>query len=464
MPKRLEFSTCMDWSHFRKHAHQVIDDICDYYEQLEKYKVQSDVEPGYLRQRLPNNMSQEPESFEQVRQDLFNHILPGITHWQHPSFFAYYPANSSPVAMLGELYSNMFNCIGFNWTCSPAYTELETIVLDWLCKALKLDDAFLSNGKGCGIIQGTASEALLVALLSARKRHLQSHSIDKLVMYCSDQTHSSAKKAANVALMRLHVVSTGIDGKMTALALQEAIQEDLSCGLCPCFCVATYGTTTSGAVDEIEDIGKVCEENGMWYHVDAAYAGAFLMHEDFYCPTSNVDSFNMNTHKMMLTNFDCSPLYVRDRSYLVDALSISAPYYRNKASENGLVTDYRDMQLPLGRRFRSLKLWFVMRIYGKQHVVAHLNKHLEFAKYVEATVNGMDGLECFDRQFALVTFCCETNEKTKALHERLNRHNVYTTLSTLHDKEIIRFVSGSLQTQWKHVHEFCKILKDELKA
>eukprot|EP00834_Sanchytrium_tribonematis_P002175 NODE_62_length_26495_cov_0.832853.p7 type:complete len:457 gc:universal NODE_62_length_26495_cov_0.832853:16769-18139(+) len=449
----------MDWEEFRINAHKAIDDICDYYKMLETQNLQSKVEPGYLRSLLPNHAPNAPESFESVRQDLFKHILPGITHWQHPSFFAYYPSNSSPPAMLAEMYSNMFNCIGFNWACSPAYTELETITLDWLCKALKLDNQFLSSGKGCGIIQGSASEALLVALLSARKEKLQDHKLETLVFYCSDQTHSSARKASNIALTTLHVVKTNGTGVMEESALENAIDEDIKKGLVPCFCVGTYGTTTSGAVDEIERIGKLCQKYKMWFHIDAAYAGAFLIHDNFHCPTEDADSFNMNTHKMMLTNFDCSPLWVKDRSKVVDALSISAPYYRNKQSENGLVTDYRDLQLPLGRRFRALKLWFVLRIYGIKNIQLHIQKHLEFSDYIENCVLANPNLKLLSRNFALVTFAHADSNKTQKLHEIINSHNVLTTMSNLHGNEILRFVPGSLQTEQSHVEQFWQIVE-----
>ena len=450
----------MDWNAFRQQAHTAIDDICDYYLSLEKHQVLSKVEPGYLQKLLPREAPVESESFDQVRKDVFKFIMPGITHWQHPSFFAYYPSNSSPAGILAELYSNMFNCIGFNWACSPAYTELETIVLDWLCKALKLSPDFLSSGKGCGVIQGSASEALLTCLLGARKYQLQKgHSIDKLVFYCSDQTHTSGQKASNIALTKLRVIETNTKGQMTATALEEAILQDIDAGLVPCFCVGTFGTTTSGAIDDLDGLGVICEKYDIWYHIDAAYAGSFLVLDSFECPTDKADSFNMNTHKFLLTNFDCSPLFLKDRSKVVDALSISAPYYRNKQSESGLVTDFRDLQIPLGRRFRSLKLWFVMRLYGITKIQAHVQTHLDFAKYIEAKVIEEPKLElAVARNFALVTFK-HVEGKTKELYNLIIKENVYLTMSHFNGEDIIRFVPGTLQTKKLHVEAFWEIVK-----
>eukprot|EP00835_Amoeboradix_gromovi_P006310 NODE_720_length_4814_cov_0.354613.p1 type:complete len:459 gc:universal NODE_720_length_4814_cov_0.354613:3295-4671(+) len=451
----------MDWSAFRHYAHTVVDDVCDYYLSLEERNVQSEVKPGYLKQHIPTEAPVLGEPFEAIRNDVFKHIMPGITHWQHPSFFAFYPSNSSPAAFLGEMYSNMFNCIGFNWSCSPAYTELETIVLDWLAQALRLDAGFLSYGKGCGIIQGSASEALLTALLGARKISLDNgNGIDKLVFYCSDQTHSCGVKASKIALMQTRIIKTNDKGQMMAEALQLAVIQDIESGLVPCFCVGTFGSTTSGIVDDLVNIGSICKKYKIWYHIDAAYAGAFLIDSNFQCPTDLADSFNMNTHKMMLTNFDCSPLWVKDRSKLVDALSISAPYFRNRASEQGFVTDFRDLQIPLGRRFRSLKLWFVMRIYGTEGIQAHLNKHLEFARYIRQKVEKEDRLVVHDFNFGLVSFSCKAgSESTRNLYNLIIKENTYLSMSQVHGKEVIRFVSGSLQTEKSHVKEFWKILE-----
>ena len=453
----------MNWELFRTHAHQVIDDICDYYTQLETRPVKSTVTPGYLQKLLPFQAPQVGESFAAVRDDLFKHIMPGISHWQHPSFFAFYPSNSSPAGMLAEMYSNMFNCVGFNWMCSPAYTELETIVLDWLCKALKLSTDFLSNGKGCGVIQGTASEAVLVAMLAARKMKLdQGIPLSKLCFYCSDQTHACCKKASTIGLAQLRVVKTDQYGSLQHHELEMAIAKDIEQGFVPFFVVGTYGTTTSGAIDDIEGIGRICEKYDIWFHIDAAYAGSFLLLDEFYCPTDKCESFNMNCHKFMLVNFDCSPLWIKDRSKVIDTLSVAAPYYRNVNSEKGLVTDFRDLQLPLGRRFRSLKLWFVMRLYGIEKLQEHVLTHLNYAIQIENKIKSEPQLQLIKRDFALVTFTHVDESKTRALYDLIQSENVYITCSKLNDKEILRFVSGSPLTLQKHVNDFWAVVRDKV--
>lgn len=311
--------------------------------------------------------------------DVEKFIVPGITHWQHPSFFAYFPANMSFPSLIGDMMGAMFNIIGFSWITSPACTELETIVLEWLRKALELPESFSSSGKGGGVIQQTASEATLVALLASKSRFIKNgKKLEELVFYYSDQAHSSVQKACMIA---------GIDEKnqrkiesnelfqLCPKNLEEQIEKDLKNGLSPCFLVATVGTTSSCAVDDLKVLGKICQKYNIWMHIDSAYAGASMILPELRHHLDGVEyaySFNFNPHKWMLTNFDCSTMWIQDRSLLIDAFDINPEYLRNKASESGLVIDYRNWQIPLGRRFRSLKLWFVLRTYGIEGIQEYI--------------------------------------------------------------------------------------------
>jgi aromatic-L-amino-acid decarboxylase len=390
----------MNYSEFRKHAHDMVDFMCDYYEGLEQKNVLSTVQPGYLSKLLPDSAPEEGEPWENIMKDIKSYIMPGVTHWQHPSFFAFFPSNSSPPGLLGEMLSGMFNVVGFNWICSPACTELETIVLDWMAKALALPDAFLSHGKGGGVIQGTASEAAIVTLLAAKTKMLKRYAstdmlkdgeilakyVSKMTVYFSDQAHSSIKKACHVVGIPEHnmrIIKSNGNMAMDVDLLTETLKIDKEKGLIPFYVVGTIGTTSSTAIDPLQAIVEA--KGDMWFHIDAALAGPALLCEEYrekWLSSTEFDSFTMNAHKWMLTNFDCSLLWTRNRSDLIDALTITPEYLRNKASESGLVIDYRDWQLPLGRRFRSLKLWFVIRTYGLsglkkyiRHVSSPFNHH-----------------------------------------------------------------------------------------
>lgn len=329
--------------------------------------------------------------------------------------------------MLGDMLSTMFNVIGFSWVSSPACTELETITLDWLAKMLELPSTFLSSCGGGGVIQGTASEATVVALLAAKSKALKTYPElrgvnegvvgAKLRLYTSDQAHSSVLKAAKIVgipdanCISLKTIKTTESNSVGAYeysdslkeignysldptSLQEAIAEDREAGYIPCFVCATSGTTSSGAFDPLLETGKICKENDLWLHVDAAWAGsAFICPE--YRPLLNgvelADSFDFNPHKWLLTNFDCSTMWVQEKKWLLDALSLTPEYLRSKEYDAGLVQDYRDWQIPLGRRFRSLKLFFTLRMFGKKALQAHIREHCrlaaKFAQYIAEDEN-----------------------------------------------------------------------------
>ncbi|KAJ1724545.1 hypothetical protein LPJ53_001191 [Coemansia erecta] len=395
----------MDASEFRKRGKEVIDAIADYYESLDQIPPMSTVKPGYLYKIMPHEAPEEPESFDDIQDDLQKKIMPGITHWQSGNFFGWFPSNSSFPAMIGDMYSTMFDVVGFNWICSPAVTELETVVMDWLGKLIGLDKRFLSikedgtEGEGGGVIQGSASEAHIVAMIAGREMVLERIKADgqvsddeassmchKFVAYFSDQTHSSGQKAANIIGCRTRIIESDKDFRLSKRSLVAAIEEDKNAGLVPFFVCGTFGTTNTTAIDDLAGIADVAESERLWYHIDAAYAGAALTCPEFRPLAAGIeraDSFNFNAHKWMLTNFDCSAMWVADSKHLVNALSIHREYLPRVKGDTSFVKDYRDWQAPLGRRFRALKLWYVMRMFGASGIRAHIRSHVKQAKWLE---------------------------------------------------------------------------------
>lgn len=375
----------------------MIDEIADYYAALASgsMPVKSAVAPGYLSKLLPAHAPENSESFDSVLADFHAHIMPGVTHWQSPGFFAFFPAHTSPPALLGDMLSDAINCIGFSWVASPACTELETIVVDWLRKLCGLPETFSPSGMGGGIIQSTASEATLVALLAAKVRalegaagnsELEADMSQRLVCYASEHAHASVKKATMVAGLLPHqfrlVEAPGPMHSMDADKLSEMMDADTASGKIPFFVCATLGTTSSGAFDPLPGICAAAKRHAAWVHVDAAWAGAAFICEELRGPlkgVEGVDSFDFNPHKWLRVTFDCSAMFVRQRHWLRKALSITPEYLRSPEYDAGLVSDYRDWQIPLGRRFRSLKLWFVLRMYGAEALRAHVRLHCIFA-------------------------------------------------------------------------------------
>ena len=450
---------------FRRHGHAVIDWIADYYTRIESFPVLSQATPGQIRASLPSSPPAHGESFEQILADIEKLILPGVTHWQSPNFFAYFPCNASGPAILGDLLSSGLGVQGMLWATSPACTELETHVLDWLISMLGLPEKFLSTNTGGGVLQDTASSASLCALLAGRERATRFASNTrgcdgKLVAYCSTQTHSSVEKAAKIAgLGAEHLRAIPVD-KNFALrpdALASQITQDKAAGLVPCFVCATVGTTSSNAIDPVPDIARICREHDLWLHVDAAMSGTAALCPEFrhiHRGVEFADSYCFNPHKWMFTNFDCDVFYVADRKALIQTLSVLPEYLRNKATESGAVIDYRDWQVPLGRRFRSLKLWFVIRHYGIEGLQHHIRRHVtlgqQFAQWVredsrfELAAPVPLNLVCFRLKAG--------DEANQSLMDRLNRSGaLYLTHTRLDNRLTLRFCVGQTHTEERHV-------------
>ncbi|EIW80802.1 hypothetical protein CONPUDRAFT_144722 [Coniophora puteana RWD-64-598 SS2] len=369
----------MDIEQFRKAGYQAIDRICEYYYSLQDKPVQSQVEPGYLRKALPDAPPDVGEDFQEIADDYQKLIIPGLTHWQHPSFFAYFPTGCTYEGILGELYATSTANPGFNWSASPACTELEAVVMDWAAKLLGLDAAFYNASEvGGGVIQTSASDSALTTVVVARSRYQRASpevSTQQLVIYCTTQTHSLGKKAGlvlGIPVRALEVTSEDRYG-LRGETLRRALEEDTARGLRPFILIATVGTTSSGGVDYLEELGPVVAEYpSLWVHVDAAWAGVALACPEFRetCQLEAInkygDSVCVNFHKWGLTNFDNSCLWVRDRTDLINALDITPEFLRTKHGDAGTVIDYRNWHLGFGRRFRSLKFWFVLRSHGVQ--------------------------------------------------------------------------------------------------
>ncbi len=470
-----EKSRHMTPDEFRRHGHAVIDWIADYYSRIESFPVLSQVKPGQLRASLPPSAPQNGESFDTILADVEKLILPGITHWQSPNFFAYFPCNASGPAILGDLLSSGFGLQGMLWATSPACTELETHVLDWLVPMLGLPENFLSTNTGGGVIQDTASSASLCALLAGRERATSYASntkgcTGKLVAYCSTQTHSSVEKAAKVAgLGAANLRAIAVDDKfaMRADALARQIAQDKSAGLVPCFVCATVGTTSSNAIDPVPEIARICHDHNIWLHVDAAMSGTAALCPEFHHIHSGVehaDSYCFNPHKWMFTNFDCDVFYVADRKALIQTLSVLPEYLRNQATESGAVIDYRDWHIPLGRRFRALKLWFVLRHYGIEGLQHHIREHAALAQEFAGWVRNDERFEvAAPVPLNLVCFRLKDGDAAnQSLMERLNRSgDLYLTHTKLNDRFTLRMSIGGTNTERRHVEKAWKRIQEE---
>ncbi len=460
---------------FRRQGHAVVDWIADYHSRIETFPVLSRVQPGEIRSKLPPKAPEHGEAFDQILGDLERVILPGITHWQSPNFFAYFPANASGPAILGDLVSSGLGVQGMLWSTSPACTELETLVLDWLVPMLGLPEKFLSTSTGGGVIQDTASSASLVALLAARERSTNFASNRKgcdgrLVAYCSTQTNSSMEKDVKIAGLgsdNLRQIDVDRNFAMRPEALARQVEQDLKAGLIPCFVCATVGTTSSTAIDPIREIAGVCRDHNLWLHVDAAMSGTAALCPEFRFIQDGVelaDSYTFNPHKWMFTNFDCNCFYVADRNHLIRTLSILREYLRNPATETGAVIDYRDWHIQLGRRFRALKLWFVIRHYGIEGLQHHIREHVRLAQQFATRVSGDSRFElAAPTQLNLVCFRLRAGDQAnQLLMDRLNGSgDLFLTHTKLDGKLTLRLCVGQTNTQARHVEHAWQRIQQE---
>uniref|UniRef100_A0A8D3DA11 Aromatic-L-amino-acid decarboxylase n=1 Tax=Scophthalmus maximus TaxID=52904 RepID=A0A8D3DA11_SCOMX len=449
----------MDAAEFRRRGREMVDYVADYLENIEQRPVYPDLEPGYLRPLIPAEAPLEPETFEDIMRDVERVIMPGVTHWQSPYFYAYFPAASSFPAMLADMLSGAIGCIGFSWAASPACTELETVMMDWLGRMLQLPECFIAetHGHGGGVIQGTASEATLMALLAARCkaiRRVQASSpetpeaeiFSKLVAYTSEQAHSSVERAALIGGVMMRKVPTDNSYAVRGDMLKKMLEEDKSAGLIPFYFCATLGTTPSCAFDRLTELGPICNEENVWMHVDAAYAGSAFICPEFRPLLNGIEfanSFNFNPHKCLF--FFTTPVL-----------------FCNICNH---------WQIPLGRRFRSLKMWFVFRMYGLNGLQSHIRKQVALAKEFESLVRADKRFEiCAEVIMGLVCFRLKgSNERNQNLLKKIAKsREIHLVPCQLSGRFVLRFAvcartteSRHIQQAWRHITQLTfELLQD----
>ena len=460
---------------FRTEGKKIIDWIADYYENIENYPVLSQVEPGEIIKSLPQNPPQKGESMEAMMRDIDEKIMPGITHWQSPNFFAFFPSNTSFPAILGDLVSSGLGVQGMIWATSPAATELETRVLDWLAEMMGMPEKFKSTSTGGGVIQDTASTSALTAIIAARERATNFEANKKgvrqnLVAYISTQTHSSLEKAIKIAGIgkdNLRLIDVDENFSMRPDLLEEQIQKDKKAELIPFFICAALGTTSSNAIDPIQKIGEISQRENCWLHIDAAMSGTAMLcpeYRHFQDGIELADSYCFNPHKWMFTNFDCDVFWVANREELINTFSILPEYLRNQATESGQVFDYRDWHIQLGRRFRSLKLWFVIRHYGVEGLQFHVRKHIEMAQEFASWVRNSEDFEIFvEPPFNLVCFRHKNGDdfNMNLMNAVNNTGKIYFTHTKLNGQVVLRMSIGQTNTEKKHVKAAWKLIQEK---
>jgi aromatic-L-amino-acid decarboxylase len=460
----------MDKETFRRFGHEFIDWVVDYLDSVGEYPVRAQIKPGEILNQLPESAPLMGESMEIIFKDFKEIIFPGITHWQHPSWFAYFPANNSPPSVLAELLTAGMGAQCMIWETSPAAAELEEKVLDWLRRMLSLPEGMN------GVIQDTASTTTLIALLTAREKATgfttnQEGIQENLLIYVSEEAHSSVEKGAKIAgygKKNIRRIPSDENFAMIPAHLEAAIVEDKKRGLKPTCVVATVGTTSSSGIDPLRPIGEICQTHGLYLHVDAAYAGtaAILPEKKWMLDgVEYVDSFNFNPHKWMLTNFDCSAHFVRDPESLIRTFEIQPEYL--KTGVDTLVKNYRDWGIQLGRRFRALKLWFVIRSYGVEGLQKIVREHIRLAELFKEWVEKHELFEIMAPvHLSLVCFRVkdgrseeELNILNKELLERINQTGkVLLTQTTLREKFVLRMAIGSRTTEERHVQQAWKLI------
>ncbi|XP_065357772.1 3,4-dihydroxyphenylacetaldehyde synthase 2 isoform X1 [Calliphora vicina] len=449
----------MNSNEFREFGQASIEFIINYLENIRERNVLPTTTPFSLVHSLPQEIPEQAEHWKTILHDLEHIILPGLAHWQSPHFHAYFPSSSSAGSIIGELLIAGIGALGFNWICSPACTELEVVVMDWLAKFLNLPQQFLhtTDGPGGGIIQGSASESVLVAVIAAREQTVrrmkekhpemtESEIRGKLVAYSSDQSNSCIEKAGVLSAVPIRLLPAGEDLIFRGEMLQQALDEDLAKGLIPIICIATLGTTGTCAYDDIESLGKICNQHDLWLHVDAAYAGAaFALEEcsELRNGLEMVDSLNFNLHKFLMVNFDCSAMWLKDANKVVDSFNVDRIYLKHKYEGQTQIPDFRHWQIPLGRRFRALKVWITFRTIGAEGLRAHIRKHMALAERFENYVLSDARFELVTkRALGLVCFrpIGDNKRTTDLLHNLTERKKIYMIQAKQAGKHFLRFV------------------------
>ncbi|KPL19079.1 MAG: amino acid decarboxylase [candidate division Zixibacteria bacterium SM23_81] len=461
---------------FRKYAHQMVDWMADYCAEVEKYPVKSTVGPREIYDQLPADAPSDGESIDEIMEDFQKIILPGITHWQSPNFFAFFPANSSYPSILAEMLTAALGLQCMIWETSPAAAELEEKALNWAKRMIGLPEHFE------GVIQDSASSATLCAILTAREKFSDFRinetgfeGFQNLRVYCSTETHSSIEKAVKIAgFGRRNLVKIEVDEKLRLRPdrLKEAIANDISNGKKPVCVIATIGTTGTAAIDPLDEISKICSQYGIWLHVDAAYAGTALVLPEYRWMIEGidrVDSFVFNPHKWMFTNFDCSAYFVKDKGALIRTFEILPEYLKTRSQ--GQVNNYRDWGIPLGRRFRALKLWFVIRNFGVEGIREKIRYHIQLAKDFARSISDHDHFE-LTAPLSLNVVCfrfrpeglddAEIDLLNEKLLHRLNlTGKLYLTHTKVRGMYTIRFVTGQTNVTEKHVYQAWELIQEK---
>jgi len=469
----------MDSNEFRRHGHEIVEWIARYFENVEQYPVKSRVRPGEIKNELPELPPSGSESFDLFMKDFDEVIMPGITHWQSPNFFAYFPANSSPPSVLAEMLTASLGAQCMLWETSPAAAELEERMMEWLRFMTGIPAEFE------GVIQDSASSATLAALITAREKVTRFRSnreglsdAGRLRIYVSTQTHSSVEKGAGIAgFGRDNLVKVAVrsDFSMDPGALEMAIDKDIADGYVPCCAVATLGTTGTTAIDPLRAIGGTCRKHGIWLHVDAALGGTALLLPEMRWMADGieyVDSLVFNPHKWMFTNFDCSAYFVRDAASLIRSFEILPEYLKTRT--RGEVNDYRDWGIPLGRRFRALKLWAVIRSYGVEGLQSAIREHIRLAKMLAGLIEA-------DRNFGLMapvplnTVCFRycpagmSDKDANTLNEKINHAlndtgKIYLTHTKVEGRYVLRMVTAQTGVAERHVLQAWDLIRETASA
>lgn len=465
----------MDNNAFRKYAHEFADWMADYLEQVENLPVKAQAEMGDIYGKIPEKAPVKGESMAEIFIDFMNIIVPGMTHWQSPNFFAYFPANSSYPSVLAEMLTATLGAQCMKWETSPAAAELEEKMMNWLKDMTGLPKHFQ------GVIQDSASTATLVAILNAREKHSEYQVNDKGMkgfynfrVYCSTETHSSIEKAIKIAgIGRQNLVKVGVDDqfRLDLRLLKQSIESDLKVGNKPVCVVATLGTTGATAIDPLDEIAAICSRYGIWLHVDAAFAGSALILPEFRWMIKGVehaDSFVFNPHKWLFTNFDCSAYFVKDKYSLIKTLQVIPEYLRTQ--DQGKVNDYCDWGVPLGRRFRALKLWFVLRSFGTETLQEKLRFHIRMAKELAERIEREEEFElmapvtlslvCFRYKPKGIHDGKELNGINEMLLKKINNSGqIYLSHTKLNGKYVLRMLIGQTNVEQRHVDQAWKLIR-----